>query len=351
VSSLIVEVCEIGQVKAHPNGDNLEIAVVKGWECIIKKGSFRPGDRCVYFPIDSILPRTLSDHLGVTKYLKALRHDYPDAANLGGRVGAARLRGVVSYGLLIECESDWTAGTDVAAHYGVTKWEPPPELGGDERAPNHPLFHCYTDIENWKNFPTALRDGEPIVLTEKLHGTNSRVGLIPTDDGPQWMAGSHAQRKQPPREGELPGLYWLPLTDTVRALLSAPRFAGRAVILFGELFGAGVQDLHYGLVHGRKEFRAFDLAVDGVYLDHDDFEAVCAAFGVATVPVLYRGPFNHDVVRQHTGGTTALGAAQIREGVVIRPAKERFCEELDGRLILKSISDEYVLRKGGTEFH
>jgi hypothetical protein len=78
MSRLIVEVCEIAQVLPHPNGDNLEMAVVKGWHCVIKKGSFRPGDRCVYFPLDSILPRTLSDRIGVAKYLKALRHDYPE---------------------------------------------------------------------------------------------------------------------------------------------------------------------------------------------------------------------------------------------------------------------------------
>jgi hypothetical protein len=82
-------------------------------------------------PLDSILPRTLSDRLGVTKYL-ARCGTTPDAANLGGRVGRCA-RGVVSYGLLIECENDWAIGTDVAAHRR-RQWEPPPELGGDERA-------------------------------------------------------------------------------------------------------------------------------------------------------------------------------------------------------------------------
>jgi RNA ligase (TIGR02306 family) len=352
MSSLIVEVCEIAKILPHPNGDNLEIAIVKGWQCIIKKGSFRAGDRCIYFPLDSILPRTLSDRLGVTKYLKALRHDYPDGATLGGRVGAARLRGVVSYGLLMACEDPgWSVGTDVAAHHGVRKWEPPPILGSEERAPDHPLFHRYTDIENWKNFPTAFRDGEEVVLTEKLHGCNSRVGRVPAVEGPQWMAGSHGQRRKPPAEGELPGLYWTPLTDSVKALLSAPRFAGRAVILFGEIYGQGVQDLHYGLKYGSKDYRAFDLAVDGVYLDHDEFQGICAEFGVATVPLLYRGPYTAEVVQQHTSGLTALGVPQIREGVVFRPVKERFSEELSGRLILKSISDDYVLRKDGTEYH
>jgi hypothetical protein len=64
-------------------------------------------------------------------------------------------------------------------------------------------------------------------LTEKLHGTNSRVGLIPTDDGPQWMAGSHAQRKKAPRRASS-CLYWLPLTDSVKRVAVGARFAGRA---------------------------------------------------------------------------------------------------------------------------
>jgi RNA ligase (TIGR02306 family) len=354
MSSLIVEVCEIAQVRPHPDADALELAIVKGWSCVIKKDSFRPGDRVVYFPVDTLLPLALSERLGVTKYLKALRHDYSaEGLSWGGRVGAAKLRGQVSYGLLIATEdSAWKVGDNVAGHYSVARWEPPAELGSDEREKDHPRFHAYTDIENWKNFPTAFRAGEEIVLTEKLHGTNARVALIQTDEGPVWMAGSHNQRKKAPVEGEPPGLYWLPLTEPVKALLAAERFAGRSVILFGEIFGAGVQDLHYGLHNNRKEFRAFDLSVDGQYLDADEFAAGCAAFGVATVPLLYRGPYSAEVVRHHTGGLTRVcEQKQIREGVVLRPARERYSEELSGRLVLKSISDDYVLRKGGTEYH
>jgi RNA ligase (TIGR02306 family) len=242
-------------------------------------------------------------------------------------------------------------GQDVAAHYGVLKWEPPEELGSDENEPHHPRFHAYVDIENWKNFPEAFTPGEEIILTEKLHGTNARIGLVQTDDGPVFMAGSRTQRKKRPAEGEKPGLYWLPFTEAVQALLTDPQFAGRTVILFGEIFGAGVQDLHYGMQNNRKDFRAFDLAVDGLYLDLDEFREVCARHGIAVVPEVYRGPYDPEVVRAHTKGETLVGEGrQIREGVVIRPVRERFCEALSGRLILKSISDDYVLRKGGTEF-
>ena len=70
------------------------------------------------------------------------------------------------------------------------------------------------------------------------------------------------------------------------------------------------------------------------------------------MPQVYRGPYDAEAIRQHTGGHTLVcEQKQIREGVVIRPIKERFSEELNGRLVLKSISDDYVLRKGGTEYH
>lgn len=355
MSSLIVEVCAISEIREHPNADALEIAVVKGWECIIKKDSFKQGDRVVYFPIDTLLPLELSERLGVTKYLKGLRQDYPveDGQVWGGRVGAARLRGHVSYGLLMECEQeDWAIGTNVAELLGVDKWEPPLEFGSEERAPDHPRFHSYTDIENWKNFPDVIAVGEEIVLTEKIHGTNSRVGLIQTEEGPVWMAGSHNCRLMPPEEGQKPGLYWLPLTENVKSLLTDPVFEGRSVILFGEIFGAGVQDLHYGQANNQKQYRAFDIAVDGSYLDLDDFRSLCEKHEVPLVPLLYRGPFGEEAIRDHTNGRTVVcDQKQIREGVVIRPVKERFSEGLNGRLVLKSISDDYVLRKGSTERH
>jgi hypothetical protein len=73
---------------------------------------------------------------------------------------------------------------------------------------------------------------------------------------------------------------------------------------------------------------------------------------VWTVPLVHRGPYDPEAVRQHTAGPMlTCEQKQIREGVIIRAVRERCCEELNGRLVLKSISDDYVLRKGGTEYH
>jgi hypothetical protein len=44
MSSLVVEVCKIDKILRHPNGDNIEIVHVKGWQCIVKKGDFKAKD-------------------------------------------------------------------------------------------------------------------------------------------------------------------------------------------------------------------------------------------------------------------------------------------------------------------
>ena len=67
------------------------------------------------------------------------------------------------------------------------------------------------------------------------------------------------------------------------------------------------------------------------------------------VPVLYRGPFSEAALLEHTSGATVLGGKHLREGVVLRPAVERESAEL-GRVILKSVSGDYLTRRGGTEY-
>ena len=119
---------------------------------------------------------------------------------------------------------------------------------------------------------------------------------------------------------------------------------GKTIIVFGEIYGAGVQSLHYGQKK-EKGYRAFDIYVDGGFLDYDDFKSQCDAAGVETAPVLYRGPFDLEKIQAVADGKSTLpGADNIREGVVVRPIKERRDPKL-GRVLLKFIGTEYELSK------
>jgi RNA ligase (TIGR02306 family) len=183
MSSLIVEVCEIKELRSHTNPEvhSLDIAIVKGWQCIVKRGQYKVGDRVVFFPPDSVLPTDVSDRLGVTAYLHK------------GRVKSIKLKGEPSYGLVVTPDNPkWEVGRDVAKDYGVTKYEPPPpELMGrtgkkeakfTDTEPDHPLFWKYTDMENMRHYPDVIAEGEEVVMTEKIHGTNVRIGMIRDHD-------------------------------------------------------------------------------------------------------------------------------------------------------------------------
>ncbi len=70
MSSVIANVVEIEEVQPHPNADRLFLARVKGWQAVIRKredGSpeFAPGERVVFIPPDSTLPREMAERLGV----------------------------------------------------------------------------------------------------------------------------------------------------------------------------------------------------------------------------------------------------------------------------------------------
>src|ERR1700760_222447 len=144
MSSLIVEISKIEKIFPHPNAERLELAHVKGWQCVVPKGRYGAGDLVTYVPPDCVLPEALSDRLGITKYLSK------------GRVRCARLRGEPSFGVIIDLENpDWTVGQDVAGFYGITKYVPPIRAQVGDAEPPHPLFVSYTEIENMRNFPAV----------------------------------------------------------------------------------------------------------------------------------------------------------------------------------------------------
>jgi RNA ligase (TIGR02306 family) len=327
-SSLIVPVTIIEKISPHPNADALELAQVLGWQLVVKKGEYAVNDKIVYFPIDTILPVNVSDTFGVTRYLSKQR------------IRCARLRGEPSFGLAVKPDNhDWEIGLNVAEHYGATRFEPPirPGQGDAERA--HPLFVEYTDIENMRNFPDIFTAGETVMLTEKIHGTSSRVASI---EG-ELMAGSKAVRRKRPEDDKFnTNLYWYPLSlEPVRALIESLGTSARQVILFGEIYGSKIQSFHYGH-KGTLGFRAFDLLIDGHYLNWSDFVATCHQFGVETVPVVATIPFDLAEMKRYSEGQTLLAQdAHIREGLVVRPLVERTHPKI-GRVTLKYVSDSYL---------
>lgn len=331
-SPLHVPVTEIRTVAPHPNADKLDIAQVLGWQVVVGRGQFQTGDKVVYFPPDTVLPRDLSDRWNVTQYLNKQR------------IKATRLRGEPSFGLVMPCEDDaWQIGENVAEHYGAIKWTPPTReqaqrgqgkfIPNPDHLPGNPLFPDYTHIVNLRHYPDLLGSDELVVVTEKLHGTNSRIGMV---DG-QWMAGSHHVRR-----GEADAVYWSPRKHA-EALVAALAKHHRQVVLYGEILGSAIQNLDYGY-EGHEGYRAFDLMVDGRYVDCHSFQALCISYNVPMVPALWIGNFDFEQARNLSKGVATMYTKHIREGVVVKPFIERHDPKI-GRVILKYVSDDYLLAK------
>ena len=66
----------------------------------------------------------------------------------------------------------------------------------------------------------------------------------------------------------------------------------------------------------------------------------------------HRGIFSKEALDEHTNGKETVSGKNlhVREGVVVRPVIERRHDEI-GRVQLKSVSEKYLLRRGGTEFN
>jgi RNA ligase (TIGR02306 family) len=370
MSKIVVEVKRIDDITPHSNADSLEIAHIGAWTTCVKKDVFKVGDLVVFLPPDAILPRSLHEFLGISKYCGEMPRNSEEHKQGRCRVRATRLRGERSFGTLMTMHDllqyifthapersisyGFMEGDDVADMLDITKYTPPEKIRSGDAAPENALFHTYTDIERYQNYPHVMCEGEHVVILEKVHGTNVRMGLVMSNDELTWMCGSHrSNRKQFDTKGEV-SLYWRMLSGNVQEMLAAIQHYTKAVsvILFGEIYGP-VQDMTY---RGVLEFASFDISVNGQYMNWPDVVQWCNRHCVPMVPVLYEGPFSEAVLMEHTDGPTTVCEKPVskfkgREGVVVKPVVERCSNELpnNGRVILKSVSVDYLNRRGATD--
>jgi hypothetical protein len=363
----------------------IEVVQIGGYQSIVGKDSYKVGDLVAYIPCASIVPIEIQKELGVEGRL---------SGSGKSRVKEIRLKGVLSEGLVYRAKNKWKLGDDVAKELGITKWEP--KLPGFLSAGNAGKRDNRTisyDIENYKKYNRTLVEGELSVITSKLHGTYVQIGLFP--DGDYFVTSKGLAQKgiilkethsryqrflyktlkfffpSKFKSGQFDhfwnskyqeNLYLRTVKD--HGLLDKLRLLqknlnnNQPIYLMGEIFGAGIQDLTYGVSKDKPEFRAFDIYLGkkgfGHYLNYDSFETLCDLVQIPRVPLLYRGPFNEEILKNHTNGKEDISGKQlhIREGVVVKPIPERKTNGL-GRVILKSVSADYLTRKdpNATEFN
>lgn len=321
-----VNVVRIGAITKHDNADSLGITEVDGRPCVVRLGEWAPGDLAVYVPIDSLCP--ISD-----ERFAFLADRSKQNADGQCRLRAARLRGVFSMGLLVRPDPDMTEGDEVRERMGIGVWEPEMKFGASPGSEPDPGFMPVYDIESVRKWSRVLEVGEEVVLTEKIHGANGRFAF---HQGRLWCA----SRTRYPLEAEGDPWWTVASANGLREKLSSVP----GIAVYGEVYGP-VQDLKYGRRDlGLVLFDALDINARR-WLDYDQFLGLAASLEIPTVPELYRGSWNPDLMSLAEGESN-LGGGHVREGWVLRPTVERFDMRL-GRVILKLHGQGYLTRRGG----
>ena len=334
----LASVQRIVAVAPIPGADAIEVATVRGWKVVIKKGEYQPGDLAVYCEIDSFLPIDEAyEFLRKSSYRKL-----PDGTE-GFRLRTIKLRKQVSQGLLLplsvipdSLHSEIREGLDVTEALGIAKYEPPlpPQLSGTARG-MLPTFLQRTDEERVQNLPAlfgADRPAGPLYASEKLDGSSATFYLHDGDFGV-------CSRNLDLLETDANTFWRVARALDVEAKLRAHAEAtGQELALQGELIGDGIQKNPYGqkgqTVH---VFTAYDTQARA-RLPLDEMLALTEKMDLPVVPLLDRDfslPATMEDTLAFADGRSALDPKARREGVVVRSH--------DGALSFKAISNAFLL--------
>ena len=337
-------VATVTEIKAIEGADNIELAVVGGWNAITKKGEYEVGAKVVVATTDAVIPEALSDLMSVTSYLRK-----------GQRVRTVKLRGVYSECLLIpfkylapkSLEKNVKVGHDMMEILGITKYEPPIKQiqlasGRKIKYRDNQNFHIYYKFPNLKNVTGMFTEEDEVQITRKLHGTNARYGIVKKSKlsifdkikrffGNDWVDyeyvyGSHNCEKGSDSQGFYSTDVWRTVSerDVIKDILwrEAKRQGveelGSGLVIYGEIYGAGIQSNYdYGLTD--IKFAGFDITLNGKYLAPETTQIIIEDILLLPhVEVLYEGFWSQDIQDDFVFKNFIEGTKVPHEGIVIK---------------------------------
>jgi RNA ligase (TIGR02306 family) len=308
------------------------------------------------------------------------------------RVRAAKIRGHVSQGLLASQDSilDYFisikkvhrvgVGDDLTKALQVTKHEPQVKaprgmnnLAGKPKRYCNPFFSKYTSINHLQKFDTMFKDGEDVLVTEKLHGTNFRAGWVPNTpknfiqkvsawlskrspwpwrDHWVFVVGSHNVQLI---KSETTG--FTPAENVYQRVAREHHLEDKipwGQVWYGEIVGSGIQaNYEYGYGPGKTDVFFMDImnTSTGLYMDFKEVQTRVLDLDEKMVPCTkVRYNLGHiEVMLNYTSPNSFLDKRTYKEGYVVRSVKEG--RTLGQRRILKLLSERYLLQKGNTDFH
>lgn len=328
----LATLAEIATVRTHPNADSLDLVTIRGWQVVVKRGEFKPGDPCVYVEIDSVLPEWPE-----FEFLRKNRF----------RIKTIKLRGELSQGIAFPVSiipgdaGSFSEDDDLTEVLDIKLYSPliPLCLAGDVVG-KFPSFIPKTDCERIQNHRRLLEESDRVwVATEKVDGSSVSYFWKDSHFG---VCSRNWELRDDPNNA-----YWVAARQYgIEEKLSA---LGRNLALQGELIGPKIQGNRYK----RDFYDVFFFDVYDIdkreYLDFHDKRNFLTTLGLDQVPVIFsalqfRG-FNNVAmadVLDLAEGKSRLNDCE-REGLVFLPVHEEHDPRI-GRVAFKAISNKFLLK-------
>ena len=384
-------IIQVGKITPMIGYDNLELAAVNGWTCVIGKDSMKEGDLAIYFEIDSKLPEVspFCDNAAIVKYKYKIKtqkfgrggikyfsqgllmplKDFPKLQGKPVGYFCTEQLGITYY----EAEdnkrkADYSKYTSMQARHKkffktkLGKWLMKREWGRklcffflgkkkDKKTKSFPTHFPYihkSDEERVENMPWILENKEPWLKTLKIDGTSSTYILerLRGKNKFEFYVLSRNVRQETPDQKcyHESNVYWemaekYQIKDFLKAQLDLhPEW--KYVCLQGETAGPNVQ----GNPHGLKEVQLFGFNfIDSAGGRWNSVKArdYVAQWGIQWVPIIdenYILPDTMEEFKATADGPCELpGSAGLREGYVYR--------SLDGKQSFKNVSNQFLMSK------
>lgn len=364
-------VSTVNTISPIAGADKIELVTVSGYSSIVTKGQYEIGTRVVVFTQDAIIPREIADKFGFTNYLR-VRNQVPDINPKKSTAPHLVVKTIKLKGVYSECILLGVKDIDFKP-LNIQKYEEPILVvqgpGGvkirvDKKNPNFLVYHKFP---NYKKVPQMFQSQDQVVVTRKIHGTNARFGIVRKTTFSWWerlmiwldagihvkaytyIIGSHNVQKNSNSKGYYTADYWQIISDRYnikRQLSDLYITKGTGIILFGEIYGKGIQK-GYGYGLDGIDVAFFDMTVDGKYVSREQFLQYTSYMNLPIVEPLYIGHFencNIDYLLNQKIGYSKTP----HEGIVIAdPSGDR-------SRVAKVINNDYLIHNeaiDGTDHH
>lgn len=340
----LVTIQRIQNIRPIDGADAICLANVLGWQIVIKKDEFKDGDLCVFFEIDSLLPK------------EDARFSFMEKSKY--RVRTMRLRGAVSQGLALPITL-WDnlpseEGTNVTELIGVVKYDDTKIEVCNDRKPNQnirrparPFPETFPKTEQHRlESKPLLRDEiakSEAIGTLKLDGCS--VSFFYDEASQEVLAASRNVVLKRNDEN-----YW---NEQLKQAIEFFLLKNRHLVVQGEIVGPSIQKNPLNLK--TRKFFLFDVydIKQGKYLDWEEVNKIAEEIYVDVVPEVCR--WKAGELPSAAGLKCAANALEYKtyfkeskhwaEGFVIRAAQEKYLQSCRWRSTVKVISVNFLLQQ------